>query len=274
MDTIVIIIAFVLIITLIVVINFKQNKKEGGNCVYNEYEDAISYILKDKNLSNFKRDDSYRAKLEHVRWNEGLIYLGLIRTEMGLSDSEIIGYCSLNDSVGDPILKQYGDLHISPTSLRYIYHTYLIFMQCKLVGMNNIDFVEVGGGYGGLCFAIHHFADRYKIRIKSYTIIDLANPLGLQKLYLKKFLNHAHLRFINASTFGKNIHTKNMFLISNYCFSEISLENQHNYIKYLFPKVKHGFMVWNFIDPYDIGFDTTIVDEYPQTGKTNKYITF
>ena len=84
-----------------------------------------------------------------------------------------------------------------------------------------------------------------------------------------------NIEFIDASSFGSNIECNNMFLISNYCFSEISKENQNSYRQILFPKIKHGFIAWNMIPVYDFGFHTNIESEIPNTGgHMNKYVYF
>jgi len=137
-----------------------------------------------------------------------------------------------------------------------------------------LDIVEVGGGYGGLCLALHHFAEKYGVKIKSYTILDLAPPSRLQKLYLEKIQPSLKVDLVDASTFGEGISKTNLFLISNYCFSEIPDNLQKEYIAKLFPKVSHGFMAWNHIPLYNFGFDVKEEMEYPKTGAYNKYLYF
>jgi hypothetical protein len=132
----------------------------------------------------------------------------------------------------------------------------------------------VGGGYGGLCLALYYFSKKYNIHINSYSIIDLKEPLVLQKLYLSKLLTETSVEFIDSSTFGAHIEKENMFLVSNYCFSEIPDEFQKKYIQNLFPKVSHGFMAWNFIKTYDFGFSFREEQESPKTDTFNKYIYF
>jgi hypothetical protein len=81
--------------------------------------------------------------------------------------------------------------------------------------------------------------------------------------------------FVDATTFGKDINKNNMFLISNYAFSEISYEFQQEYIRHLFPKIAHGFMAWNFIKTYNFGFLFKEEEEIPNTGGIyNKYVYF
>jgi hypothetical protein len=65
-----------------------------------------------------------------------------------------------------------------------------------------------------------------------------------------------------------------MFLVSNYCFSEISTEFQKKYIDTLFPKISHGFMAWNNSPTYYFGFEIKEEIEYPKTGNFNRYVYF
>jgi hypothetical protein len=135
--------------------------------------------------------------------------------------------------------------------------------------------VEVGGGYGCLCLAIHHFSKNYKIKINSYTIVDLPAISTLQRMYLIKVNPNLQVDFVGANTFGSEVEKNDMFLVSNYCFSEISDEFQKKYIEVLFPKVAHGFMAWNIIPTYDFGFTFREEKEFPNTGSVfNKYVYF
>ena len=123
--------------------------------------------------------------------------------------------------------------------------------------------------------AIHHFARKYDINIKSYKICDLPNIIRFQQIYLDMIDPLLQIEFIDAFTYGENINGNSMFLISNYCFSELSEENQNGYIKHLFPKVSHGFIAWNFIPIYNFGFHMKIEPEVPNTGGAlNKYVYF
>ena len=80
--------------------------------------------------------------------------------------------------------------------------------------------------------------------------------------------------YLNSNTFGNDIKKENLFLISNYCFSEIESHLQQKYIDILFPKILHGFMIWNLIPFFNFGFETEIKVEIPCTGGGNKYIYF
>uniref|UniRef100_A0A6C0L9H4 Sugar O-methyltransferase n=1 Tax=viral metagenome TaxID=1070528 RepID=A0A6C0L9H4_9ZZZZ len=242
--------------------------------MYNAYLHALDGLRASGNISTFKSDHNYRTVLEHVSPNEGGEYLRLLRSLTDITEEEITTYCTVNDSIGSPLTSIYGALQTSPTNLRYILHAFLIMRHMLSVGISTVDIVEVGGGYGGLCLALHFFAKKYTISIASYTIVDLKEALYLQEKYLKAVLPNVEVTFVDASTFGSAITTQNMFLISNYCFSEISAEFQKQYIQTLFPKVSHGFMAWNFIPTYDFGFTRREEEEYPMTGNSNKYVYF
>jgi hypothetical protein len=241
--------------------------------MYANYIQYIKYICAQKDLSNFKSNNNYRDILEHVSSEQGQLYLDCILSNTNLSMSDIKNFCNKNDSIGSPLKTLYGDLFVSPTSLRYIYHSHLIFEHIKNLSLNNIDIVEVGCGYGGLCLAINFFKEKYGIGVNSYKLIDLKEAINLQKIYLS-MVDISNIEYIDSDTFGKDIKDSNMFLISNYCFSEISDDLQKMYIQLLFPKVSHGFMAWNHINTYNFGFAFREADEVPKTGSMNKYIYF
>lgn len=242
---------------------------------YSGYCSFIRSICDSGDLSSFKSSNEYRGILEHVYPDSGTDYIEYINAYSDITEEGIEGFCKVNDSIGNPILTDYGFTKASPTSLRYIFHSYIIFRHIQSLNLTSVDIVEVGGGYGGLCLALHYFSNRYNININSYTIVDLKAASDLQRLYLKKTIPEANIHCVDAEMFGKNIDRNNMFLISNYCFSEISPEYQKEYITHLFPKVVHGFMAWNCIEPYNFGFNTRIEEERPNTGGMyNKYIYF
>lgn len=238
------------------------------------YKEFCRYIDSLTNLNDFKSHPSFQYMLEHVSYTQGIEYLEIIKNKVHLSDDIIKGYCTLNDKIGGGHKFNYDFITTSPSNLRYILHSHLILNHIKSLNMDNIDIVEVGCGYGGLCLAINYLSPFYDIKINSYNLIDLSAPLKLQELYLSQHTLNFKTTFNNASEFGNNIDTRNLFLISNYCFSEISDENQKKYILNLFPKVLHGFMAWNNIPFYNFGFICRDEVEYPLTGPFNKYIYF
>ncbi len=241
--------------------------------VYDSYMDYVQSMCSEDNLTNFKSSPKYTRILEHLSAEEGLQYLECILTFTKMSLDDINSFCAINDKIGNPRMHEYSFGKASPTSLRYVFHSHLILSYMKSIHMDTANIVEVGGGYGGLCLALYHFAHLYDICITNYTIIDLPEIIALQNMYHTRN-NLNGITYINADSYGKDITARDCFLISNYCFSEIQPQHQLEYIKYLFPKIAHGFMCWNFHNVYNFGFEMTVVDEYPCTCTGNKYVYF
>lgn len=244
---------------------------------YGRYERYVSHILSQDNLNSFKIHPDYTYMLEHVSFEQGNLYKAYIEKETTLSSDDIRQFCMLNDSVGSTSRMMFdGGLICSPTSLRYIWQAYIILTYFKrLTGDEPIDIVELGGGYGGLCLAIHTFAPHLQVNIRSYTIIDLDAPNRLQEKYLAGFPMTFPVSFVRADTYGATVSGTANYFISNYCFSEIDNVNQTNYIQTLFPKIIHGFMAWNHIPIYNFGFAIKDTDEVPNTGgRLNRFVYF
>jgi hypothetical protein len=109
--------------------------------------------------------------------------------------------------------------------------------------------VEIGCGYGGLFIAICYFSKLLNINIENYYIIDFPEVCSLIDNYIKlnsEIINTKYsLHYCNK--YGKDITEEKLFLISNYCFTEISEEHRNNYISEIFNKIKNGFIVWQTV---------------------------
>lgn len=247
---------------------------------YSSYLEAVAAT----SLDSFKGDHRYRSVLEHVSEQQGRDYLALILGESHISLEVVAEFCALNDRVGGPIKYRLADgLIASPTSLRYIYHAHLILSHCRRLGLPAVDVAEVGGGYGGLCLAIRAFAPSYGVEISSYGIVDLAPVLQLQKRYFEAVGWPAAAEGFDAAGHGVELAAtasatgKPLFLVSNYCYSELDPENRKRYREILFPSVAHGFLAWNFIplEGGELGFEGVSSEpENPLTGRGNLYVRF
>lgn len=248
---------------------------------YDAYVDCIKYNLTlTPDQWEFKSNFNYTGILEHVSQGEGIQYLEKIQTMYSsfyLSKKDFLtNLCYKNDAFGLTVKYTYHDFaHCSPTNLRYIYQTLLILDHVKSEMLNNLNIIEIGGGYGGLAFFIKNIAPIYGIKISSYTIFDLPAPTQLQKKYLSAHGMDIEVAILDS--FDPSLLHKNSFLISNYAFSEIDMNVQEKYTeKVLNPYVSHGFLAWNFIQIYEFIKDKTISfkREVPLTGRFNYYVTF
>ena len=197
----------------------------------------------------FKSDTNYCGILEHVSFEYGKKYLNLINEEFpDIKFSAINEFCNINDLYGNPkkekFIKDNNQLNCSPTSLRYIYHALTILQYYHNTKCKNI--VEVGCGYGGLCLAINYFMKYFETQINNYHIIDLTEPINLIEQYLNKHNCHikVNIKYHNSSTYGINIEDKDLFFISNYCYTEIDKVHNLEYTVKLLSKVDNGFITW------------------------------
>jgi len=243
--------------------------------IYSRYYDYVTKITAESDLSSFKSNEIYRGMLEHVSFEQGVEYLTLIRNTTPLTEEVIVNFCKENDRIGNSIKYDYGFINTSPSNLRYIFNSHLILKHISSLKLENLNIVEVGGGYGGLCLAISQLSKYYDVTINKYNIIDLPVIGTLQSKYLESHTLNFTVNTYSAFNYGEEIYSdNNTFLISNYCFSEIDSKHQSKYIQILFPKIQHGFIAWNHIPVYNFGFTYDVEDEYPLTGQFNKYVYF
>lgn len=238
------------------------------------YVEFSNYVNTLSNVSSFKSHPSFTYMLEHVSPEFGSNYLDLIKNRTNISENEIIGYCKINDKFGGGDKHSYGFITTSPSNFRYLFQAHLILNHIANLGLTNVNLVEVGCGYGGLCLAISYLCNHYNVKINSYYLIDLPAVSKLQEMYLKEHTLNFTTHFHSAFNYGDDIKVNDLFFVSNYCFSEISSENQRKYIATLFPNISHGFLAWNNIPVYNFGFDYVVENEYPLTGPYNKYVYF
>ncbi len=246
---------------------------------YDQYtrtvEKNLSYYYKD--LWDFKSDPAYNVILEHVSEDLGEEYLSLIKGEFSTvyDDNKkiLIELAKENDRYGKPAKCSISDFTVcSPTNLRYIYHSLLILKAAKSWGKDAIDMIEIGGGYGGLCYYLHRLSDVFDVTIKSYSIFDIPTVCKLQKEYLRSF--SIDIQAFGVDEFELN---KDSFLVSNYAFSELPEDLRGDYTdRIISPFASCGFLAWNMIDVYDFvsNADIDIYEERPLTGNKNKFVYF
>jgi putative sugar O-methyltransferase len=228
------------------------------------YSNYIQYLRTIRSVDTpFKRNPNYTYVLEHVSPELGYEYLKLLQTECQLTMDQIVEFCRQNDRIGNPVKSLLID--VSPTSLRYLYHAWLILQHMKEID----TYVEIGGGYGGLCLALAYLG----APIKTYHLVDIDEAIALQRLYLQANPVPFQVVFHSASTYGSAIQGS-YGLISNYCFSEIEPVHQREYVRTVFPNAIRGFLVWNHVPLFDIGKHIVAEAERPMTGPGNLFVRF
>lgn len=263
--------------------------------MYSKYQEFLTQVnFCDLSKSDFKSNREYNEILEHASYEQGKEYMNLITKfiEEDFKDfitfDEVRSFLLLNDKYGGPkkhtFLYKNIEVMCSPTSLRYVQHSFLILQHLRKTNLNKI--VEVGCGYGGLFLAINHFSKILNIEIEKYFFIDLPEVCNLIKKY-----NELHSENINimysihsANNYGSDINEKDMFFISNYCFTEIDSIHRNNYAEKLFPKISGGFIIWQTLFGVPVNMVNNIigkvvkncVEENPQTAtiENKNYIVY
>jgi len=247
--------------------------------LYTRFTSYVRQALGTPAMDSFKSHPDVTDMLEHVNPSLGEEYMTHLQSTR-LSMDLIRAYCQKNDRIGGGQKHPYSFLTnspkglTSPSNLRYLFQAHLICSHLCRLQKDIVEIVEVGCGYGGLFLAMEMVAPVYSIHISRYHLIDLPESSALQQWYVSAHNCNTPTQFHPASTYGDAIDSTDLFLISNYCFSEIAEEHQQRYRHQLFPRVSHGFMAWNNIPTYDFGFPMKEEMEYPLTGSMNRYVYF
>lgn len=206
--------------------------------------------IDDKAFSTFKKDARYRQILEHVSYEEACQYI----KEIPVPISDVIEHLEdfkENDKYGSPDIHQFDELgEISPTTIRYIKNSFDIVNNFNSSDIKNI--VEIGGGYGGLCKVLSTL-----VEFDNYIIFDLEEVNGLIKKYTSKFSKISDK--VQAFTLDELGEIEGIdLLISNYAFSEVSLDIQNEYYDKVIKKSKNIYMIFNQISNSNIKFSDFI----------------
>jgi len=242
---------------------------------YGEY--CKSQSLLEPSQWDFKSHTDFTYMTEHTNKHLGDNYVKEIMTEFGKIFYEnrkyLFSCIEENDKYGKTTKFDHNNLiTCNPSNMRYIYQSLKICNYIKSLNLNNIDFIEIGGGYGGLCYYLHKISDLFDIKISSYSIFDLKNP----GLLLNKYLKTLNINDVNIYTLDdiNNITLKtDCFLVSTYAFSELVDDVRNEYQKLLIePYVLHGFIAWNAIEPYNFtkNGNINVIDNFYTTKLNQK----
>ena len=216
--------------------------------------------INDDIFNIFKSHPWYTPILEHVSNEDGLKYLEIIKKDYLHLLNNINKY-KTNDTMGSPIRYSYTDIgEISPTTLRYI--KVLGEVIENFGGLDDLDIVEIGCGYGGQAKIIF---DTYNV--KSYTFIDLPVVLSLIKEYLSKFnIDTNKLIFKDITSLTEN--EKYDLFISNYAYTECTENIRETYFKTILSKCRMGYLTSNFLSHETI--DKEIINRIQNCSKLNE----
>jgi len=233
------------------------------------YRDFCKEASEDKSIfKTFKRDPRYTSILEHTSKDQGEALLQWCLNNKNFSQKKLSA-AKLNDNQGWPVKEFYQDEigEISPSSLRYL--KCAIELENMFGDLSDKNIVEIGVGYGGLCGILKNI-----FNVKSYTLIDLPEPIELTKKYLNDSSN------IYISDMDLLSEKSYDLVISNYAFTECIKEVQDLYIEKILQKSLNGYITYNNIShlfnvsSYDKKHLKELLsmkekDEYPLTSNDN-----
>lgn len=212
--------------------------------IYSEYEMKVNRILNSDNL-DFLSEKS-NVGIFNVEDIFGPKYCEQIQIDFPeiaelFRNRHYVRQLSVFNNMG--MQKQFFsyelNTYITPNAARYIYHACVINKYLKEKYNNSeIDIVEIGGGYGGLCYWLQMFSEQIKI----YTIIDLPLPCKLQNRCLS-ILGASSTSITDVNLFSKS--NRPLFVISNYAYSEFNKHYQDLYKNTVLKHADGGFMIWN-----------------------------
>ena len=220
----------------------------------------------------FRSNDNYTSILEHVKFEEGKVYLDIVSNTNPELLENIEKY-KTSENVGNPKTFLYDSIgRVSPTTLRYI--KVLSDLKQNFGDLTGMDIVEIGCGYGGQSKII---TDTFSV--KSYTLIDLPETLELAKKFLTRV--GVNIESFTFKTMDQLEDRKYDLAISNYALTECKKDIQTEYLNKVVLNSKKGYITANFVnDCFNLDFLTKdewidsipssfIVDEGPQTHKDN-----
>ena len=144
-----------------------------------------------------------------------------------------------SQTVGDPDLLP-GLLGLIDIGI-FRYALVLYNLDAKFGTLDNLNIVEIGGGYGEQCKVIN---DIYNFN--SYTFYDLSETNNVIEKYLSNFDITGEVKYKTQSDLLDDNQSYDI-VISNYAFSELNKDTQDLYIKNLLSKCKGGYITYSWM---------------------------
>jgi hypothetical protein len=207
----------------------KFRQWDVNRIIVNDYSDVVDDAINNESaFQNFKRKPNYVSIVGMCDDFQARIWLERAEKEFP-QVIESIDTFKKNDTIGNPGLwdsKKYG--MISPDTMHRI--NTLCDIEKYFGGLNNKNVVEIGVGYGGLCFVLSSFYD-----IKSYELVDLDNVVALSK----KCLTALNVETNSGGTEDFDL------TISEFCITELDNKGISYYYERYIQKSKSIYLMMN-----------------------------
>lgn len=219
----------------------------GGVYATEYLQSCLEFVNDEYKFDHFKTDYRYKRILEHIDKNESDMLISEMKNKEIITEEHIEKFRE-NDLYGYPEICEYDFFgKMSPSTIRYIKNTLDIY---NFVGDKKIkNIVEIGGGYGGLCKTMSVLFD-----FDNYVLIDLPEVNKLSNKYLSKFEDLSGRT--SQYHFDEFEEIENIDLvISNYAFSECSLNIQKKYYDKVILNSQYYYMTYNNITTGNLNSD-------------------
>ena len=204
---------------------------------------CVEAVENQSTYDNFKNIESYSGVVTGQSEEQGKQYLKKIQAlSPALLEGENLRKILKDDSVGNPVLYSFennnGSIKCSSNVLRYA--NVLAELVHFFGPLDDLNIIEIGGGYGGQCRMISDF-----FNFKSYTIVDLEESCRLAKKYLDSFCVK-NIEFKTRKDIQDSSENASYdLIISNYGLSELDKENQEFYLENILRKSSSGYVTYN-----------------------------
>ena len=238
-----------------------------------------SAVRNEEDFNSFKRDEYFTTILEHTSEDASRVFLSRMINEYADKVNKIDwGKVSENDSLGNPVLLEYQEVPsenklFSPSTIAYVFKALDALQHMKNSGLNSVNILEIGGGYGGQCKMILDLSPLFGIDIDSYTLIDLYWPNELQRKYLETLGYENNINYISYEElrdYDVKI-PKFDYLISIYALGEFMPDVQQFYIDKM-NRFPYHYVLWNTPQIHERFLLSDIEEERPRTGPFNVLI--
>lgn len=227
----------------------KQESSDWTNAPQKTTKDYLKICNQIQNnndlFSKFRSNQEYGQILSGSDKSVGDTSLNRLRHI--LSDTNILSQLSslkLVDSIGSPHKFSYGKFgNIDPSTLKYLFIKSMIIRSFNLNSVGHLKIVEIGGGYGGQAASF-----TLTENVKSYTIIDLPEAVGVAQKFLSELglIDMSKLSFLQS---GKEdlVDGKDTFDlgIADSSLAELSAKLQSYYLEKVLSKCEYIFIHWN-----------------------------
>ena len=213
-----------------------------------EYRDFCRLAATDPAVfQTFRRQPEYEH-IVRVSEADGARYLA--RLEAAPVDATAV--------IGDPRMFSYPNYSVplDPVMVRYYHDRQTI--RNLFGNTDEMDVLEIGGGFGGLA---HLLLDE----CASYAICDLPEVRLLQDAYLDRW---------GQTVDEASPHTSYDLVVSTFAYSELTPATAYRYADEYLQYADHGWMICNFLAPDQLHRDELAellpyADELPETPETH-----